>query len=100
MPSPLPTVSVFQRHHGGAGNLPQAPEEAKEEVEDEGEIVLPEHPHLPAAAHAEEGNHRVSGAGAAPAGQSQPARGDSGALLTWGHKFPALRGSLWFLFLI
>lgn len=53
-------MSFFQRHHGGAGHLPQAPEEAEEEVEDEGEVVLPEHPDVPAAAHAEEGDHGVS----------------------------------------
>lgn len=99
MPSPLPTVSVFQRHHGGAGNLPQAPEEAEEEVEDEGEIVLPEHPHVPAAAHAEEGNHRVRGGGS-PGRTEPPCPRDAGALLARGHTLPALRGSLRCLFLI
>ncbi|XP_030120259.4 glutamate receptor ionotropic, kainate 1 isoform X4 [Taeniopygia guttata] len=56
-------VSIFQCHHGGAGNFPQAPEEAEEEVEDEGEIILPEHPDMPAAAHAKEGDHGMSGQG-------------------------------------
>lgn len=83
-PSPLPTVSFFQRHHGGAGNFPQAPEEAEEEVEDEGEAVLPEHPHLPAAAHAEEGNHGVSRA----RGTELPARGQRGTAAV-GTQTPA-----------
>lgn len=98
MPSPLSTVSFFQCHHGGAGNFPEAPEEAEEEVEDEGEVVLPEHPHLPAAAHAEEGNHGVRGRAGA-AGQSHPAEGTAGAA-AMGHQLPLLTGSPRFLFLI
>lgn len=98
MLSTLSTVSFFQRHHGGAGNFPEAPEEAEEEVEDEGEIVLPEHPHVPAAAHAEEGNHGVSGQGQEQQDRATLPEGTAGTA-AMGHKLPLLTGSPWFLFL-
>uniref|UniRef100_A0A803VK13 Glutamate receptor n=1 Tax=Ficedula albicollis TaxID=59894 RepID=A0A803VK13_FICAL len=87
-----PIVSFFQRHHGGAGHFPEAPEEAEEEVEDEGEVVVAEHPQLPAAAHAEEGKHGVS---SRAGGQGGSLPGDGALWGTPSRSSEAPRGS-WF----